>query len=437
MKRLLVMLAVLFAIVFTARAQWDLDEKYASDLVKSGSVAPDFKMKTAEGKTLSLKPYKSRYVVLDFWASWCPDCHKDMYNVQRMYRTFHPYGVEFIGISMDTDAAAWKKAIARYGLAYPQVSELVKFHDSKIAALYGVKWLPSMVLIDSQGKVALSTVLSYKMERTLTELMAQKHPVPVNGATDSLTLTGSKGKLAAVIQKPVLTSGEKVPMAIIMHGFTGNKEERLLRLIADSLQSHGIASIRFDFNGHGHSEGRFEDMTVPNEIEEAKMVYEDVAALPYVAASRIALVGHSQGGVVAAMTAGELGLPRVAAVALLAPAAVLRDDAIRGNTMGARYNPLDPPKSVPLFGGHNLGAGYIRSAFTLPIYETAARYSGPATIIHGTADRVVPYTYGERFHEQWKNSEWHLLEYFDHGFTQNMYRVAGLTSEFLTRTLGK
>ena len=122
---------------------------------------------------------------------------------------------------------------------------------------------------------------------------------------------------------------------------------------------------------------------------------------------------------------------------MLAPAAVLRDDAIRGNTMGARYNPLDPPTSVPLFGGHNLGAGYIRSAFTLPIYETAARYSGPATIIHGTADRVVPYTYGERFHEQWKNSEWHLLEYFDHGFTQNMYRVAGLTSEFLTRTLGK
>lgn len=76
MKRLLVTLAVLFAIVFTARAQWDLDEKYASDLVKSGSVAPDFKMKTVEGKTLSLKPYKSRYVVLDFWASWCPDCRK-------------------------------------------------------------------------------------------------------------------------------------------------------------------------------------------------------------------------------------------------------------------------------------------------------------------------------------------------------------------------
>lgn len=338
---------------------------------------------------------------------------------------------------MDTNAEAWKKAIAQYGLTYPQVSELVKFHDTKIAALYGVKWIPSMVLIDPQGKVLLSTVLSYKMERTLTELMTKEHPASVSGTTDKLTLMGSKGKLAAEIQKPVLSSGEKVPIAIIMHGFTGNKEGRMLKLIADSLQNHGIASIRFDFNGHGQSEGRFEDMTVPNEIEDAKKVYEYVATLPYVDASRIALVGHSQGGVVSAMTAGELGSPRVAAVALLAPAAVLRDDAIRGNTMGAKYNPLDPPDSVPLFGGHNLGVSYIRTAFTLPIYETAARYTGPATIIHGTGDRVVPYTYGERFHEQWKNSEWHLLEYFDHGFTQNVYRVAELTSEFLTRTLGK
>ena len=437
MKRLLVTLVVLLAIAFTARAQWDFDQKYAADLVKSGSVAPYFRMKTAEGKTLSLNQYKGRYVLLDFWASWCPDCRKDIPNVVRMYRKFHPQGVDFIGISMDTNAEAWKKAIAQYGLTYPQVSELVKFHDTKIAALYGVKWIPSMVLIDPQGKVLLSTVLSYKMERTLTELMTKEHPASVSGTTDKLTLMGSKGKLAAEIQKPVLSSGEKVPIAIIMHGFTGNKEGRMLKLIADSLQNYGIASIRFDFNGHGQSEGRFEDMTVPNEIEDAKKVYEYVATLPYVDASRIALVGHSQGGVVSAMTAGELGSPRVAAVALLAPAAVLRDDAIRGNTMGAKYNPLDPPDSVPLFGGHNLGASYIRTAFTLPIYETAARYTGPATIIHGTGDRVVPYTYGERFHEQWKNSEWHLLEYFDHGFTQNVYRVAELTSEFLTRTLGK
>ena len=71
----------------------------------------------------------------------------------------------------------------------------------------------------------------------------------------------------------------------------------------------------------------------------------------------------------------------------MAPAAVLRDDAIRGNTMGRQYDPLDPGEYVELFGGMKLGGKYIRTAFNLPIYETAAEYQGPALIIHGNADR--------------------------------------------------
>lgn len=438
MRKLLLSLSLLAMAALSAKAQggqWDFDTKYATSLVRTGTVAPDFKMKTPEGKTLSLAKYKGKYVVLDFWASWCPDCRKDMPNVLRMYGKFHPQGVEFIGISMDTDANAWKNAIAKYGLAYPQASELVKFHDTKIAALYGVKWIPSMVLVGPDGKVLLSTVLSYKMERTLTELMAKEHPATVAGGTERVTIGGDHGQLAAVIQKPVVAAGQKVPMAIIMHGFTGNKDSRLLRLVADSLQARGVASIRFDFNGHGESEGRFEDMTVPNEIVDARKVYDYVASLPYVDASRIALAGHSQGGVVAAMTAGELGSKKVAAVALMAPAAVLREDAIRGNTQGATYNPLDPPDSVPLRGSLNLGADYIRTAFTLPIYETAAGYDGPATVVHGTGDRIVPYTYGERFHNLWKGSEYHQLDYFDHGFSQDQYRVAEIVAQFMSRVL--
>ena len=91
-------------------------------------------------------------------------------------------------------------------------------------------------------------------------------------------------------------------------------------------------------------------MTVPNEIVDAKKVVEYVRDLRYV--SKVALVGHSQGGVVAAMTAGELAEAgeSVAAVALMAPAAVLRDDAIRGSTFGKQYNPLDPPEYVELLG---------------------------------------------------------------------------------------
>jgi pimeloyl-ACP methyl ester carboxylesterase/peroxiredoxin len=428
-------LMLLFALLMTATkltaqapTQKDADAKYATNLLPAGTAAPDFSLKTPEGKLFKFSKMKGKYVVIDFWASWCPDCRKDAHNLVRMYDEFHRRGVEFIGVSFDTDVNAWTDGIDLYHIPYMQVSELKKFHDTDISKAYGVKWIPSMYLIGKDGKVILGTVLSDKLEKTLTELTAVKKTI--EGTTESLVIRGSKGKLAAVTQKPVLREGARCPMAIVMHGFSGNKEEPMLQLICDSLQANGIASIRFDFNGHGASEGEFKDMTVPNEIEDALKVYEYVKSLPYV--STVMMVGHSQGGVVASMAAGKLG-DKISKVVLLAPAAVLRDDAIRGNTMVARYDPLDPPEYVTLWDGLKLGREYIKTAFTLPIYETAAGYHGAACIIHGTGDRVVPYTYGERYHDLWKGSEFYLLDGFDHGFSQNVYRVVDLTTKFLIK----
>ena len=431
MKKILwVVLSLMTAAI--AKAQFgpepDFDSKYATELVKPGTQAPDFKMKTIDGKTFQLSKLKGKTVVLDFWASWCPDCRKDAPEVVRMYKEYAPQGVEFVGVSMDTDVAAWKKACEQFGIDYTQVSELKKFKETDISKAYGVQWIPSMVVIDKEGKVALSTVLTYKVDKYLKEL----RPTGYQPTTERITLDGDHGKLQAIVQKPQLEQGAKCPMVVFCHGFGGRKEGPLFELIADSLQKHGIASIRFDFNGHGESEGKFEDMTVPNEINDAKKVIAYVRSMPDV--SKIALVGHSQGGVVAAMVAGEL-LDEISAVALMAPAAVLRDDAIRGSTFGKTYNPLDPPEYVELWGNQRLGRKYITTAFSLPIYETAARYQGPALIIHGNADRVVPYTYGERFHQQWKGSEYILQENFDHGFSQNVYRTTDLVSQFLIQTL--
>jgi alpha/beta superfamily hydrolase/peroxiredoxin len=430
MKRIL--LAAFLMAATTVWAQFgpepDFDSKYATELVKAGTHAPDFKMKTIDGKTFKLSQLKGKTVVLDFWASWCPDCRKDAPEVVRMYKEYAPQGIEFVGVSMDTDVEAWRKACEQFGITYTQVSELKKFKETDIAKAYGVKWIPSMVVVDKEGKVALSTVLTYKVDKYLKEL----RPTGFKPIRERVTIDGDHGKLQAVIQKPDLKPGQQCPMVVFCHGFGGTKEGPLFELITDSLQKHGIASIRFDFNGHGESEGKFEEMTVPNEINDAKKVIEYVRDLRYV--SKIALVGHSQGGVVASMTAGELGSD-ISAVVLMAPAAVLRDDAIRGSTFGKQYNPLDPPEYVELWGPQRLGRNYIKTAFSLPIYETAANYHGPALIIHGNGDRIVPYTYGLRFHQQWKGSEYVLQEYFDHGFSQNIYRTTDIVSDFLLRTL--
>ena len=416
--------------------QKDMDSKYATELIQPGIVAPDFKMQTPDGKKFQFSKWaKGKTVVLDFWASWCPDCRKDAPEVVRMYQTYHQQGIEFLGVSMDTDVEAWKKSIGQYGIEYPQVSELKKFKETDIAKAYGVKWIPSMVVIGPDGKVALSTVLTYKVDKYLKEKTTGSY-TPSKGG-ERISIDGHHGKLQAILVKPELQAGQQCPMVVFCHGFSGRKDGPLFELICDTLQAHGIASIRFDFNGHGESEGEFKDMTVPNEIEDAKKVVAYVRDLRYV--SDIAIVGHSQGGVVAAMTAGQMsqeaGQDAFKAVALMAPAAVLRDDAIRGNTMGKMYDPFDPGEYVELFGGLKLGGDYIRTAFSLPIYETAAYYQGSALIVHGNADRVVPYTYGERFHKIWPKSEFVLQEYYDHGLSQNIYRTTDIVARYLIRQL--
>ena len=86
----------------------DLDTKYATEMLKPGTSAPDFKLQTPDGKTIQFSDFaKGKYVVIDFWASWCPDCRKDMPEVIRMYNKWHEMGVEFLGVSFDTDKQKW------------------------------------------------------------------------------------------------------------------------------------------------------------------------------------------------------------------------------------------------------------------------------------------------------------------------------------------
>ncbi len=271
------------------------------------------------------------------------------------------------------------------------------------------------------------------MHKTIAILMLLLTCAAASAKTEKVTIQGAVGKLAAVIQTPDLKAGQRVPLVIICHGFTSDKDRPLHRHIADSLMAHGIASIRFDFNGHGESEGDFQQMTVLNEIEDAECVYDYARRLPYV--SKIALAGHSQGGVVTAMTCGELGRKLVKAMVLLAPAAALRDDALQGQLMGKTYDPHHLPDYVEIWGGRRVGRHYFEVAQTLPIYETAEKYQGPGLVIHGTWDVTVPYTYGERFSEDMRHVELQLLPEVDHSFSGHEADVASRVTAFLSKQL--
>lgn len=137
------------------------------------------------------------------------------------------------------------------------------------------------------------------------------------------------------------------------------------------------------------------------------------------------------------MTAGRLGSRVVQRLVMMAPAAVLRDDALRGNTMGAMYDPWHAPEYVQLPSGVRLGRAYIQTAISLPVYETAARYDGPALVIHGMDDRVVPYTYGERFQREMTFCTLNLIPGENHGFGANLSYAVSLAVDWLKAPMSR
>ena len=242
-------------------------------------------------------------------------------------------------------------------------------------------------------------------------------------------------RLACVEEAPDRAAEGAPVVAILCHGLAGRKEGALFDAVSKALRAKGVAVARFDFNGHGESEGAFGRMTVSNEVLDAETV---VDYYRNVRGARVALVGHSQGGVVAALAASRLGAETVEALALLAPAGVLRDDALRGAFFGARYDPLDPPASVPLGDtGLAVGREYLLDAQETDPYAEIARYRGPLVVAHGQADTVVPWTYGQRFVDAVPGTgELVLVRPADHSFKGWEDTVAGVVADFLARSFG-
>lgn len=148
----------------------DLDAKYATELLKPGTEAPEITLNTIDGKQFSLKSLRGKYVVLDFWASWCSDCRRDAPNIVALYNKFHQKGVEFVGVSFDRNNESWKNGVAKLALPYTQVSDLKNMRESPVSLAYHIKWIPSVYVIDPEGKVALATVMSDKVDAFLTSV---------------------------------------------------------------------------------------------------------------------------------------------------------------------------------------------------------------------------------------------------------------------------
>ncbi|MCH4147933.1 MAG: energy transducer TonB [Prevotella sp.] len=172
MKKLLILAVLLLGSSITISAQ-DLDEKYGKDLLQPGTQAPDFLFIEGEKDSVTLKMFHESYLVLDFWASWCGDCRKVMPDMEALSKKYSDGSVNFVGISFDTDTTAWKHCItSTYKLMGYQVSEFKKWKETQISKDYHINWIPTMYLIDPQGKVDMATVDIHKLEKRLEELQS-------------------------------------------------------------------------------------------------------------------------------------------------------------------------------------------------------------------------------------------------------------------------
>ncbi|MEM9884736.1 MAG: TlpA family protein disulfide reductase [Bacteroidota bacterium] len=138
-----------------------------------GAEAPDFTQKTPEGVDLSLSDLKGKVVLVDFWASWCGPCRKENPNVVRVYEKYKDKGFEILGVSLDRQKTRWLQAIEADGLTWAQISDL-KGWQNEVAQIYGVRSIPSTVLVDEEGKILARNLRGPALERKLAEVFEGK-----------------------------------------------------------------------------------------------------------------------------------------------------------------------------------------------------------------------------------------------------------------------
>ncbi|MFT3738038.1 MAG: TlpA disulfide reductase family protein [Breznakibacter sp.] len=143
------------------------DRAKAVENIQVGKPAPDFTLASIDGKSVSLSSLKGKYVLVDFWASWCQPCRQEMPNVVKLYDKYKSKGFEVLGVSTDHEEPKWKEAVAQDKLSWIQVRDSV----GEVANVYGIEVIPTTFLLDKEGVIIARDLRGEELAKKLAEIL--------------------------------------------------------------------------------------------------------------------------------------------------------------------------------------------------------------------------------------------------------------------------
>ena len=239
-------------------------------------------------------------------------------------------------------------------------------------------------------------------------------------------------KLDIELEMPLNNNG-KCPLVIIIHGITGNKDEKHLTAVSKMLNESGFATLRVDMYGHGKSEGTFYDHTYFKWMTNAMTVIDYARKLDFV--TDIYLCGHSQGGVTV-MLAAALKHEYIKGLIALSPSAMRPEMARKGSFFGISFDPEHIPEEFEMWGERRISGNYIRVSQTIHVEEYIDKYRGPVLIVVGTKDSPELVASTETAAKRYNNCEYVRIEGDTHCYDNHLDQMVEAVHGWIERSSG-